>query len=127
MTARTRSWSCCRTNLACRSWSTPVRISLTSSFRPMVTGEIKRRPGMSENTSPSSDRNRLAAERNQRESKRIDLVRRIPYTLTKSYDEDEFVDHHGTEISVNITSQGMLLMMEEAPKTEQIMNVRVPT
>lgn len=82
---------------------------------------------MSENTSPSSDRNRLAAERNQRESERIDLVRRIPYTLTKSYDEDEFVDHHGMGISVNITSQGMLLMMEEAPKTEQVMNVRVPT
>lgn len=82
---------------------------------------------MSENTNPSSDRNRLAAERNQRESERIDLVRRIPYTLTKSYDEDEFVDHHGMGISVNITSQGMLLMMEEAPKTEQVMNVRVPT
>lgn len=82
---------------------------------------------MSENTNPSSDRNRLAAERNQRESERIDLVRRIPYTLTQSYDEDEFVDHHGMGISVNITSQGMLLMMEEVPKTEQVMNVRVPT
>ena len=82
---------------------------------------------MSESTSPSSDRNRLAAQRNQRESERIDLVRRIPYTLTKSYDEDEFVDRHGTGISVNITSQGMLLMMEEVPKTEQVMNVRVPT
>jgi hypothetical protein len=28
---------------------------------------------------------------------------------------------------INITSQGMLLVMEEAPKTEQVMNVRVPT
>lgn len=82
---------------------------------------------MSENTSPASDRNRLAAGQNLRESERIDLVRRIPYALTKSYEEDEFVDHHGMGISVNITSQGMLLMMEEAPKTERVMNVRVPT
>lgn len=82
---------------------------------------------MSENTNPSSDQNRVAAERNQRECERIDLVRRIPYTLTKSYDEDEFLDHHGMGISVNITSQGMLLMMEEVPKTEQVLNVRVPT
>ncbi len=82
---------------------------------------------MSINNLPISDRNRPTVARNQRHSERIELVRRIPYTVTASHDEDIFIDHHGMAVLINITSQGMLLMMEKAPETEQVMNVRVPT
>lgn len=74
-----------------------------------------------------TDRTRFGAVRNLRQSDRIELVRRIPYTMTRSDDEDIFTDHHGMALLMNITSQGMLLIMEDAPKTEQVMNVRVPT
>jgi hemin uptake protein HemP len=93
----------------------------------VIPDEKERRLDMSMNNLPISDRNRLAAARNQRHSERIELVRRIPYTVTASPDEDIFIDHHGSAVMINITSQGMLLMMEKAPETEQVMNVRVPT
>jgi hypothetical protein len=76
---------------------------------------------------PNTDWNRLVAARNQRQSERIDLLRLIRYTVTASNDQDFFIDQHGIAMSINIASQGMLLVMKEAPKTEQVMNVRVPT
>jgi hemin uptake protein HemP len=93
----------------------------------LIPDKKERRLGMFMNYLPISDRNRPTAARNQRHSERIELVRRIPYTVTASPDEDIFIDHHGMALLINITSQGMLLVMEEAPKTDQVINVRVPT
>lgn len=55
------------------------------------------------------------------------LMRPISYTLTESSDEEIFADRHGTALLMNISSHGMLLVMEEAPETQQVMKVRVPT
>ncbi|HXX74591.1 MAG TPA: hypothetical protein VEI50_05650 [Nitrospiraceae bacterium] len=82
---------------------------------------------MSMNNFPNTDRNRRTVAWNLRQSERIESVRRISYTVTRSADEDTFRDHHGMALLMNITSQGMLLIMKEAPKREQVMNVRVPT
>ena len=82
---------------------------------------------MAMNTLPISDRNRAAAGQNLRQSERIDMVRRIPYTLVTSNEPDVSVDHQGMAVLVNITSQGMLVVMEKAPMPKQVMNVRVPT
>lgn len=49
------------------------------------------------------------------------------YTLTQPSDEEVFADHDGTALLMNISSHGMLLLMEEAPDTQQVMKVRVPT
>jgi hypothetical protein len=92
-----------------------------------IPGDEERRLRMAMNNSPISDRDRPVGARNQRHSERVELVRRIPYTVTASPDEDIFIDHHGMALSINITPHGMLLVMEEAPEPEQVMNVRVPT
>lgn len=76
---------------------------------------------------PNGERNQPAAARNQRQSERIELVRRVPYTVSGLNEQDILIDHHGMALLMNITSQGMLLVMEEAPKKAQVMNVRVPT
>ena len=55
------------------------------------------------------------------------LMRPISYTLSQPSDEEIFADHHGTALLMNISSHGMLLVMEEAPETQQVMKVRVPT
>lgn len=55
------------------------------------------------------------------------LMRPISYTLTQPSDKETFADHHGTALLMNISSHGMLLVMEEAPQTQQVMKVRVPT
>jgi hypothetical protein len=70
---------------------------------------------------------RLVISENQRETERIDLSRLIPYNVIASDYQDVVRDHHGMALVMNITAQGLLLMMEEAPETEQVMNVRVPT
>lgn len=60
-------------------------------------------------------------------AERAVLMRPISYTLTHPSDEEVFADHDGTALLMNISSHGMLLMMEEAPETPQVMKVRVPT
>jgi len=82
---------------------------------------------MSINNFSNTDRNRPTVAWNLRQTERIESVRRIPYTVTRSTDEDIFIDHHGMALLMNITSQGMLLIMEEAPRKEQVMNVQMPT
>lgn len=63
----------------------------------------------------------------QQHTERIALMRPISYTLTVPSSEEIFADHHGTALLMNISSRGMLLVMEEAPETQQVMKVRVPT
>ena len=60
-------------------------------------------------------------------AERAVLLRPISYTLTQPSDEEVFADHDGTALLMNISSHGLLLLMEEAPETPQVMKVRVPT
>lgn len=60
-------------------------------------------------------------------TERAVLMRPISYTLTQPSDEEIFPDRHGTALLMNISSHGMLLVMEEAPETQQVMKVHVPT
>ncbi|GEM_PF-293612 len=55
------------------------------------------------------------------------LVRPISYTLTQLGGAEILADRNGTALLMNISSHGMLLVMEEAPINEQVMQVRVPT
>ena len=74
-----------------------------------------------------TDWKRLVTWENQRQSERIDLSRLVPYNVIVSDNRDLLIDHHGMALLMNITSQGLLLLMEKALETEQVMNIRVPT
>jgi hemin uptake protein HemP len=74
-----------------------------------------------------TDWKRLVISENQRQSERINLSRLVPYNVIASDNQDVLIDHHGMAMLMNITSQGLLLIMEEAPETEKVMNVQMPT
>jgi len=65
--------------------------------------------------------------RHQHHRERAVLVRPISYISTQLGGEEILTDCHGTALLMNISSHGMLLVMEEAPITQQVMRVRVPT
>jgi hypothetical protein len=47
--------------------------------------------------------------------------------MTTPVDSPSASAHQGTALSVNISSGGMLILMDQAPAIEQVMKVHVPT
>ena len=60
-------------------------------------------------------------------SERAALLRPIPYEMTTPVDDPSVSAHHGKALSVNISSGGMLILMDQAPHIEQVLKVYVPT
>ena len=60
-------------------------------------------------------------------SERVALLRPIPYEMTTYVDDPAASTHSGKALSLNISSGGMLVLMEQAPAIEQVMKVYVPT
>ena len=63
----------------------------------------------------------------QKHNERVALLRPIPYEMTSSMEEPSAPADGGKALSVNISSGGMLVLMEQAPAIEQVMKVYVPT
>ena len=63
----------------------------------------------------------------QKHNERVALLRPIPYEMTSTVDDPSVSVHGGKALSVNISSGGMLVLMEQAPAIEQVMKVYVPT
>ncbi len=63
----------------------------------------------------------------QKHSERVALLRPIPYELTAPLEQEELGSPHGKALSLNISSGGMLVLMDHAPTLEQVMKVHVPT
>ena len=63
----------------------------------------------------------------QKHNERAALLRPIPYEMTTPVDDLSASAHRGKALSVNISSGGMLILMEQAPTIEQVMKVYVPT
>jgi hypothetical protein len=63
----------------------------------------------------------------QNHSERGALLRPISYEMTAPFDAFASQDRHGKALSVNISSGGMLLLMDRAPSVEQVLKVYVPT
>ena len=63
----------------------------------------------------------------QKHNERVALLRPIPYEMTTSMDDPSVSAHQGKALSVNISSGGMLILMDQAPAIEQVMKVYVPT
>ncbi len=65
------------------------------------------------------------SQENHRE--RVALLRPIPYELTKLVDGPTMSACEGKALSLNISSGGMLVLMEQAPDVNQVLKVYVPT
>ncbi len=69
----------------------------------------------------------------QQHSKRIALMREISYEMTDLIGEEALVNQErgigkqGKALSLNISSGGMLLLMESAPEVDRVFRVHVPT
>ena len=63
----------------------------------------------------------------QKHNERVALLRPITYEMTSSTEEPSAPAHAGKALSVNISSGGMLVLMEQPPAIEQVMKVYVPT
>jgi hypothetical protein len=60
-------------------------------------------------------------------SDRAALLRPILYEMTTPVEAPAESTHSGKALSLNISSGGILVLMEQAPATEQVMKVYVPT
>jgi hypothetical protein len=63
----------------------------------------------------------------QKHGERAALLRPIPYEMTSPVDDSSASAHKGKALSVNISSGGMLILMDQVPTIEQVMKVYVPT
>ena len=60
-------------------------------------------------------------------SERAALLRPIVYEMTAPVEASAASSHSGKALSLNISSGGMLILMDQAPTIEQVMKVYVPT
>ena len=63
----------------------------------------------------------------QKHNERVALMRPILYEMIALMGDPSASAHQGKALSVNISSGGMLVLMEQAPAIEQVMKVYVPT
>ena len=67
------------------------------------------------------------AECQENHSERAALLRPIPYEMTTPVDRASVAASVGKALSLNISSGGMLLLMDHAPEVEQVLKIYVPT
>jgi len=60
-------------------------------------------------------------------SERAALLRPILYEMTTPVEGSAASSHSGKALSLNISSGGMLVLMDQIPAIEQVMKVYVPT
>ena len=60
-------------------------------------------------------------------SERAALLRPILYEMTTHIEDPAASTHSGKALSLNISSGGMLVLMDQVPAIEQVMKVYVPT
>lgn len=60
-------------------------------------------------------------------SERVALLRPIPYEMSTPVDGPSASAHEGKALSLNISSGGMLVLMDQVPPIEQVLKVYVPT
>lgn len=76
----------------------------------------------------NSPRKPLAPLRPQRRrAERVELIEPCPYEMSEDLGGGTFVLHEGEALSINISSGGMLLLMDQAPQVDQVLKVHVPT
>jgi len=66
-------------------------------------------------------------ESQENHSERVALLRAIPYEMTAVEVGPAVSVRGGKALSLNISSGGMLVLMDHAPEIEQVLRVSVPT
>jgi hypothetical protein len=66
-------------------------------------------------------------ESHENHSERVALLRPIPYEMTAVEAKPAVSVRSGKALSLNISSGGMLVLMDHAPDIEQVLRVSVPT
>ena len=67
------------------------------------------------------------AESQRSHSERATLLRPILYEMTTSVENPAASTHSGKALSLNISSGGMLILMDQDPAIKQVMKLYVPT
>ena len=67
------------------------------------------------------------ADSQKSHSEREALLRPILYEITTPVEDSAASTHNGKALSLNISSGGMLVLMDQPPALEQVMKVYVPT
>jgi hypothetical protein len=66
----------------------------------------------------------------QKHSERVTMIRPIQYEMTSPIDhelfEEQFASRQGKALAINVSSGGMLLLMDRAPDIMQVLKVHVP-
>ena len=76
----------------------------------------------------STDWEWAIGDSHENHSERVALLRPIPYEITSSEQGNHsVVARDGKALSLNISSGGMLILMDQAPAIEQVLKVYVPT
>ena len=68
----------------------------------------------------------MTTQPERRSSARVPLVQPCPYELSTIRGTEAMDLSRGQAFSVNVSGGGMLLLMSQAPKQKQVMEVRVP-
>ena len=63
----------------------------------------------------------------QKHHERVALLRPVPFEMTTQVDDPADTASSGKALSLNISSGGMLVLMDHAPLVEQVLKVLVPT
>jgi hypothetical protein len=63
----------------------------------------------------------------QKHHERVALLRPVPFEMTTHVDDPSNSAVNGKALSLNISSGGMLVLMDHAPEVEQVLKVLVPT
>ncbi len=63
----------------------------------------------------------------QQHNDRVALMRPIPYEMTAAIGREAVVPRTGYALSLNLSSGGMLVLMDQVPGIEQVLKVNVPT
>ncbi len=62
-----------------------------------------------------------------RRADRMLLIRPCPYEMTESHEGQPLMFHEGTALSVNVSDQGMLLLMPQPAQVQQVFEVLAAT
>ena len=70
----------------------------------------------------------VIGDSNENHSERVALLRPISYEMTSSEQgSNSYTAKGGRALSLNISSGGMLILMDQAPVIEQVLKINVPT
>jgi len=73
-----------------------------------------------------SDRPLAPIHQQRRRADRVKIMESCPYEMSEAIGGGTIVMHQGEALSINISSGGMLLLMDQAPQVDQVLEILLP-